>query len=770
MEEGLLDSWKEISEYLKRKIRTCQYWEKKHGLPVHRLENSPKARVFAYKRELDGWMQKMLHEVEPAAKSAIHPFPLKKKILTLSVLALCALTVIVLIVWHPYRAKEIVRLPSSKPTVVILPFFNNSGDERLDHLSLALSDMLIADLSQSRYISVLRRDRVFSILLELGLGRAKSFSSKNLSQIARHAEATHIIQGSYIRLGELYRMDVDIKESPAMESRGIEKVEGTESGLSSIIDVLTKKIKARLHLTDEAIAHDIDERVGKVTTNSREAYRLYIEGRNLHNVNAYDQSIASMERALDIDPEFALAYKSISESYRNLGLLARSREYAKKALEHSDRISERERYHLQIQFFVSSEKTWGDALGAGTKLIRLYPDDLGGNDLATLYLQLEQWDTAIQYFQNFVQNQEISCFPYLGIVSAYEAKGMYDKAADVLTQYLDDISEHPSIRRQLAFLFLCQGRSGPALDVAKKLDPWNSELKGNIFHCGGEWDKAEWEYLNLLDSRISRDVAAARRFIGSLDLLRGQYDDAKGQMSRAIAYADMIGETSWKHESHSDMAYMDLVSGNPKKALEENSAALGYAVDGESIRRQVDSLHQRGLIFVKMKSLDEARRTADELKTLVESWLNPKLMRYYHHLKGWIELEKGNLPEAIGDLKKALAYLPYQHYDSYLRIPADQALFSASLAAAYYRSGDLGLAREKYQDVVGLTIAKLSSGDLVSHGWFMLARICEQTGRREEAIGHYEKFLDLSKDADAGIPEVAEAQRRLALLRAMNMQ
>ncbi|NIM58956.1 MAG: hypothetical protein GTO16_08445, partial [Candidatus Aminicenantes bacterium] len=64
MEKELLESWKEISAYLNRNIRTCQYWEKKHGLPVHRLEDSPKARVFAYKRELDLWLQEKLQEGE----------------------------------------------------------------------------------------------------------------------------------------------------------------------------------------------------------------------------------------------------------------------------------------------------------------------------------------------------------------------------------------------------------------------------------------------------------------------------------------------------------------------------------------------------------------------------------------------------------------------------------------------------------------------------------------------------------------------------------
>jgi tetratricopeptide (TPR) repeat protein len=626
--------------------------------------------------------------------------------------------------------------------------------------------MLIADLSQSRHVTVLRRDSIFSILLELDLHRAKSFSSEDLKKIAQNSDATHIIQGGYIRLGEVYRIDVDIRDAHLMESRGIDKVEGTESDFSSMIDALTRKIKLHLNLTDEAIAHDIDERVGKVTTSSPEAYRHYIEGRNHHNFNAYGKSIESMEKALEIDLEFALAYKSISESYNNLGLLSKSREYAKKALEHSDRISERERYHLQIQFYRSSEKTWRNAIEAGLKLIHLYPDDMGGNTLATLYFLLEQWDTAIQYYQVFVQNQEISYFPYMGIASSLAAKGIYEKAADILINYLHDISEHHSIRWQLAYLYLCKGDYGLALDEAEKLDPWNSDLKGNIHHCSGQWDKAEWEYLNMLDSRISRDVASARRFLGSLYLLQGRYDEAQKQLSQGIAYANLVGEISWKHEIHSDAAYFYFVSGNLEKALEENTAALGYAVEDESIRRQVDSLHLRGLILIKMNLLEEAQRAAEELKELVDSWLNQKFMRYYHHLIGRVELEKGNLSAAIGNLKKAVVHLPYQHYEWHFRLPTAHALFYASLAMAYYKSGDLDLAQEKYEAIVNLTVGKLSYGDIFTYSFYMLARIFEQKGQREEAKKHYEKYLGLLEDADAGIPEVDEAQKRLAVLKA----
>jgi len=170
-EKELLESWKEISAYLSRNIRTCQYWEKKHALPIHRLEDSPKARVFAYKNELDRWLEETLCEGELAQKSIFITFLQKNKILSIFALALLSLVIIAVIILQFFPEKEADKIPTSKPSIVIMPFYNNSGDENLDHLRLALSDMLITDLSQSRHVSVLRRDRIFSILIQLDFKR-----------------------------------------------------------------------------------------------------------------------------------------------------------------------------------------------------------------------------------------------------------------------------------------------------------------------------------------------------------------------------------------------------------------------------------------------------------------------------------------------------------------------------------------------------------------------------------------------------------------------
>ena len=85
-----------------------------------------------------------------------------------------------------------------------------------------------------------------------------------------------------------------------------------------------------------------------------------------------------------------------------------------------------------------------------------------------------------------------------------------------------------------------------------------------------------------------------------------------------------------------------------------------------------------------------------------------------------------------------------------------------SLALAYYREGDLEKAEEEYKKIISLTTGRLYYGDIYAKSFFMLGKINEQQGNKDKAIEHYEKFLNLWKDADPGLPEVDDAKKGLA--------
>jgi len=140
--------------------------------------------------------------------------------------------------------------------------------------------------------------------------------------------------------------------------------------------------------------------------------------------------------------------------------------------------------------------------------------------------------------------------------------------------------------------------------------------------------------------------------------------------------------------------------------------------------------------------------------------MNKKEIRLYYHLLGMVELEKKNYSRAIEYLQRAISFLPYQN--GLLPFTSDQAWFAESLASAYYQAGDKERAQKEYENIASMTTGKLYQGDVYARSLYLLARIYEERGWKERAIEGYEKFLELWKDADSGLPEVEKAKKRLS--------
>ena len=85
-----------------------------------------------------------------------------------------------------------------------------------------------------------------------------------------------------------------------------------------------------------------------------------------------------------------------------------------------------------------------------------------------------------------------------------------------------------------------------------------------------------------------------------------------------------------------------------------------------------------------------------------------------------------------------------------------------SLASAYNQAEDLDSAKTEYERIISFNLGRLDYGDIYAKSFYMLGKIYEVQGDTVKAIEHYEKFLDLWKDADPGLPEVDDARQRLA--------
>jgi len=692
--------------------------------------------------------------------------------LFLPAVVVIAVAIIGLVIWRFIPRKQPLPIPSDKPSLAIVYFENNSGDESLDHWRKALCELLIADLTQSKYIRVLSSDKLLDILSDLNQIEVRSFSSKVLKEVAARGRSTHILRGGFTKAGEQYRIDAILQEAATMESIGSDRIQGKgEESFLSMVDELTRKVKAHFELSAEEIAGDIDEEIEKITTSSPEALQFYIEGRKYHQTRDYKQSIELVEKAVAIDPDFAMAYRSLAVSYGNIGFRPQSKKHMQKALELSDRLPAKERYLIEGGFYGFSEKTYDKSIKAYKKLLELYPDDYTGNhNIAVRYSGIGEKQKAIEHYETTRKNGSMVLLGYGNLASVYRQVGSYDKAQEVLEEALKKYPGNSAVYADLSLHYRMAGKYDLALSEIEKalaLEPANSvepasrqiiNRRAAIHFYTDNLAEAAEDYQRLQKQNMPQAIYLGLMGMANLNISQGKF---KGTKDMFLPYIDLCKKygVNWPiSECYLRLAYLDLKAGNLKEALEDCDNAADYALKAEDANRQRRAVHLKGLTYVQMNALDEALKTADELKVLVQDSHNPNNMHFFYYLVGMIELKQKNFASAIESFNKALSLQsgdPRNKHSGYVE----------SLATAYNASGNIDKAQEEYEKIVSSSAGRRRFGDVYARSYYELGKIYEQKGWKGKAIEHYEKFLDLWKDASPGFPEVDDAKKRLAALK-----
>jgi serine/threonine protein kinase/Tfp pilus assembly protein PilF len=683
-------------------------------------------------------------------------FSLKKLLIPVSVIVVVIIAAI--FVWQVLPQKETGAIPSGKPSLAVMYFENNTGEEGLDHWRKALSDLLISDLTQSKYIKVLSSDRLFSILRKLDLLEAKSYGTEDLQEVALQGQASHLLQGVLTKAGENFRINITIQEANTGELIGSETAEGRgQESFHLMVDDLTPKIKGNFALNKEEIASDIDKDIGKIMTSSPEAYKYYVEGRKYHNPGQYDLELEFMEKAVAIDPEFAMAYRAMAAVHRNYRDFPEARKYLDKALEFSDRLPDRDRYLIEGDSY-SIDNNFEKALEAYSKLLELYPDDYTGlNNVGVLYAARDDWDNAIKYYE-LAHKSEKKLVGLTNLADHYDIKGLYDKSRELYIDYLENVSSEPQIHWRLAYIYVIGSEFDLALEEMDKAIALNPRYRKDFIHfLKGDFDLFENACLDRLNGDDKRFHLGARGQLEKLYRTQGKFEEAKKQVQLMIELAeelDILNPIKWFRLS---LSYNYLLTEEWQKALKEINLAMEEIKEGQNRDLQMWALMAKALVLSKMESFDEAKKVAETLKSVIEEGIKKKDIRQYYLVRGILELDRANLTEAVKLLEDAVLLMPAQNVNN-----NDQAWYIYPLASAYYANRDLERAREEFEKITRLTYGRQDNGELYAKSFYMLGKIYEEQGNSLKAKEYFEKFLALWKNADPGMPEVEDTKKKLA--------
>ena len=658
--------------------------------------------------------------------------------------------------------------PEERISVAVMYFENQTGDPNLDYLRTNLNTQVIQALLQSRYVRVITEDRLLAILNEQKLQDRQKYSTEDLKRVAAKAQVKHILQGMISKIGQEFSIYSVLHDTGTWEPVANEQEKGIGiDSLNGMVDRLIRQIKADLKLSRQQINNDIAVPVNKITTDSQEALKEYITGKMLYYERKYLESTQAFQKAIALDPGFAMAYWGIALNFQDEGKSGQVKENLARAqtLAEAGRISIRERYLIQALYATLYGPSIQKALDDYNKLVALYPDDEDGNIfLGTLYRAIEDWDLSQERFEAAQRINKYNEIVYLNLVFIYKAKGLYDKARHFLQINKDSIPE-TDYYYYLSEIDLCQGRLAQALDgIEKALDkapgqPLFMILKGNCHQLRGELEAARNIYAGVQKNPDKKQQLDATTCLAMLALQEGRYAECRSLLSEGMRQCRAAGYKTDEIDLLWYRARLELQTNNPAQALQDARNALTIARALSDLDLHKQALFILGLACLRSRQDAEALQAAQELKQLVERSNNPKHMRYYHHLMGTYYREKGLTAQAADSYGVAASMLAAQHsqYD-------EHALYYNDLAATYEASGDLSRAEKTYENIIALTSGRLLWGDIYVRSFYHLGKIYGRKGLTEKSREAYRQFLSLWKNSDPGLPEPEEARRELKKL------
>ena len=324
---------------------------------------------------------------------------------------------------------------SETPSLAVLHFENLSGDPELEWLRMGLTDMLVTDLSQSPELEVLGTDRLFQILDEMGRLHGGPMSSEAIEELAQRASVSTVLRGSFAKAGDSIRISARLEDAHTGKVLLSEKAEGTgEESIFRLVDEISGRIKANFSIV--ALEGELDRDLRDVTTASVEAYRHYAEGIRLHERYREEEALPHFQRAVDLDPGFAMALAKLGVVHDNLGRQEEADEFAVAALQHIERLSARERHYIEGWHYSRNPETVDRALEAYRMAIELYPDHGSArHNLGNLLVGLEDYDAAIEQFEELESRGMVFPATYEILARAYQARGDVARARAVLEEF-----------------------------------------------------------------------------------------------------------------------------------------------------------------------------------------------------------------------------------------------------------------------------------------------------------------------------------------------
>ena len=611
---------------------------------------------------------------------------------------------------------------TEKDTIVLADFANTTGDSVFDD---TLKQALAVDLGQSPFLNILSETKARQTLREMARSQNERLTRDLAREVCQRAGSKAYLAGSIAALGRQFVIGLEALNCASGEALAREQV--TATGKEQVLPALGRAASKLRNELGESLSsvQKFDVPMEEATTSSLEALKALTLGLKAFKEKGDADAIPFVKHAIELDPNFALAYDYLAGDYFNLNQPNLGATYAKKAFDLRDRVTEREKLIITADYYDSVTGEMEKADQAYEMYTRIYPREPGpyillGSDS----MILGQYEKAAAETREALRLEPTDATGYANLGQIYMALNRFDEARTTIEEAQGRKLEGISLHLNLHALAFFQGN----VAAMKQQEDWAIGKPG-----------AEDQMLSL-----ESDTEA----------LSGRLGKARELSRQAVESARRSDEKEPAALWQANAAIREALFGNGAAARQNAAAAVALAPGSH------DAEAQAALAYALAGDTAHAQSLADDLAkrfpqdTVVQSvWLpiiRAQMGTGRKNPARSIELLQAAVPYELGMLSGSASNSCL--YPVYVRAEAYLSAQQGQLAAAEF---------QKILDHRGL-VWNCATGALAHLG---LARAHAMQGDTAKANAAYQDFLTLWKDADPGIPILLAAKSEYAKLK-----
>jgi eukaryotic-like serine/threonine-protein kinase len=631
-----------------------------------------------------------------------------------------------------YRSHRVKPL-TDKDTVVLGDFANSTGDAVFDD---TLKTALSVSLNQSPFLNVLSDNKVAATLKLMSRPADTKLTPEVTRELCQRAGSKAYLAGSIASLGSQYVLGLKAVNCPSGDPLAEQQV--TAASKEKVLDALGEVAsKLRTELGESlATVQKLDVPLAEATTSSLEALKAYSLGMKAKKGPA--AALPYHQRAIELDPNFAMGYRAVGMDYFSLAELGRASDYFTKAFQLREHASEREKLAITASYYSTVTGELDKAAQTYQEATESYPRETRGYvNLGNVYVEQGQYGRATESYRQCLRLAPDSAGSYTGLGNSLLSLQRFDEARqnihEAQARKLDNYILHNALYA-LAFL-----GSDPAAMAeqqqwyaGKPEENMGLALASDTEAYGGHLDKARELTRRAVDSAIRAD---------------SKENGAIWQENAAIEQA------AYGNPAEARQGAAEALKFAPTSQGVEVEAALAFAMAGDTARAEslAQDLGKRFPLDTQMQSL----------------WLPA--------IRAQLALDKKNPAAALTALQ---ATVP--------PIELGQIQFVANMSCLYptYVRGEAYLAAGQGKEAAAEFQKILDHSGIVWNCWTgalahlgvaranaLQSRTFQGQGQgadadaaRVRALAAYKDFLALWKDADPDIPILKEAKAEYAKL------